>query len=216
MIEKSKKEISKKQKELKERIEKILKNPSYNDPVYKSLQKLFKNNSQINLNRENKVRVKIRNLAKKRFILGYPPRKKTDNSIGDAVNWEWIINCAEVTGKHIIIVTRDSDFGCNYDDDSILNDWLKQEFKQRISQKRKIVLTDKLSHAFQLVEIPVTTEMIEEEENVINISMRYYNTHSIQEAIKRIQENMKLNELQETMRRIQLNLGGFDLGNEKE
>lgn len=194
MIDKSKKDISKKQKELKNRIEKILKNPKYNDPVFKSLQKLFNHNSQINLNRENKVRFKIRNLAKKRFILGYPPRKKTDNSIGDAVNWEWIIKCAEETGKHIILVTRDSDFGCNYDNDSFLNDWLKQEFKQRISQKRKIILTDKLSRAFQLVEIPVTDEMIEEEENIINTSFQYFNNQQIQDAIKSIQENMKIKE----------------------
>ena len=101
MIEKWKKNISKKQKELRERIEKILKNPTYNDPVFKSLQKLFSYKSDINLNRENKVRFTIRNLAKKRFLLGYPPRKKTNNSIGDAVNWEWIIRCAENTGKHM-------------------------------------------------------------------------------------------------------------------
>lgn len=118
MIEKSRKDILKKQKELREKIEKILKNPNYNDPVFKSLQKLFNHNSNINLNRDNKIRFKIRNLAKKRFVLGYPPRKKTDNSIGDAVNWEWILSCAETTGKHIILVTRDSDFGCNYDDES--------------------------------------------------------------------------------------------------
>ncbi len=215
MIEKSKRNISKKQKELRERIEKILKNPTYNDPVFKSLQKLFSHKSEINLNRENKVRFTIRNLAKKRFLLGYPPRKKTDNSIGDAVNWEWIIKCAENTGKHIIIVTRDSDFGCVYDDDSHLNDWLKQEFKQRISQKRKIVLTDKLHRAFQLVEIPVTKEMIEEEENVISKSFRNFNTHQLQEAIKRIEENMKRNEWQETIRKLRNDYGNPNLENEE-
>jgi len=215
MIEKSKKDISKKQKELKGRIDKILKNPSYNDPVYKSLQKLFKHDSPINLNRENKIRFKIRNLAKKRFILGYPPRKKADNSIGDAVNWEWILNCAETSGKHIILVTRDSDFGCNYEDDSFLNDWLKQEFKQRISQKRKIILTDKLSRAFQLVEIPVTEEMIEEEEKVIDVAMRNYQMLNLHETMKRLQENMKLYELQETMRRLRINLGYDENDNEK-
>ncbi len=210
MIEKSKENISNKQKELKGIIEKILKNPSYNDPVYKSLQKLFRHNSSINLNRENKIRFKIRNLAKKRFILGYPPRKKGDNSIGDAVNWEWVLKCAENSGKHIILVTRDSDFGCNYEDDSFLNDWLKQEFKQRISQKRKVILTDKLSRAFQLVEIPVTDEMIEEEEKVIDVSMRNYQMHNIHETIKRMQENVKLNELQESIRRLRTNLGYDD------
>lgn len=216
MIEKSKKNIAKKQNELKERIDRILKSPNYNDPVFKSLQKLFTNKSELNLNRENKIRFTIRNLAKKRFILGYPPRKKTDNSIGDAVNWEWIIKCAENTGKHIIIVTRDSDFGCSYENDSHLNDWLKQEFRQRISQKRKIVLTDKLHVAFQLVEIPVTNEMIEEEEKVISTSLRNYNSHSLQEAILSLRENIRLNELQEALRKMQQNLGNIDSNQDDE
>lgn len=216
MIEKSKKTIAKKQKELKERIEKILKDPNHNDPVFKSLQKLFSNGSNLNLNRENEIRFEIRDLAKKRFILGYPPRKKSDNSIGDAVNWEWIIECAKNTGKHIILVTRDSDFGCTYDNDSHLNDWLKQEFKQRISQKRKIILTDKLHKAFQLVEIPVTDEMIKEEESVINTSIRNYNTQKFEEAIKRFQENINLREWQETMRKIKESLGNIDLNQNDE
>ena len=202
MIQKSKKDISKRQKQLKEKIENILKNPKYNDPVFKSLQKLFQHKSEINLNRENEIRFEIRELAQKRFTLGYPPRKKADNSIGDAVNWEWIIHCAKTTGKNIIIVTRDSDFGCNYDDDSHLNDWLKQEFKQRISQKRKIVLTEKLTTAFKLVEIPVTEEMIEEEENVIKLSKNNYNFHQLQTAIQHWQNNFNNNGLSESMRRI--------------
>lgn len=216
MIEKAKKTIAIKQKELKERIEKILKSPNYNDPVFKSLQKLFSNNSEINLNRENKIRFSIRNLAKKRFLLGYPPRKKTDSSIGDAVNWEWIIKCAENTGKHIIIVTRDSDFGCTYENDSHLNDWLKQEFKQRISQRRKIVLTDKLHVAFKLVEIPVTEEMIKEEEEVISTSLRNFNSHNLQEALKRLQENLKINEWQESIRKMQQSIGNIDFNQNEE
>ncbi|MCB0744174.1 MAG: DUF4935 domain-containing protein [Ignavibacteriae bacterium] len=202
MISKSRKDIQTKQKKLKDKIEKILKNPVYNDPVYKSLQKLFKHKSDINLNRENKKRFKTRNLAKKRFLLGYPPRKKSDNSIGDAVNWEWIITCALETGKHIILVTRDSDFGCTYEKESYLNDWLLQEFKQRISRQRKIIFTDKLSKAFQLVKIPVTQEMIEEENKVINLSLENYfnsklfesinniNTSDWMKSIKRTQEIM--------------------------
>jgi predicted nucleic acid-binding protein len=41
MIKKSKKDIDDQQKKLKERIEKILKNPNLNDPVYKILQKKY-------------------------------------------------------------------------------------------------------------------------------------------------------------------------------
>ena len=184
MIKKSKKEIDDQQKKLKERIEKILKNPSLNDPVYRILQKLFNHKSQINLNRENKERFTVRRLALKRFMLGYPPRKSSDNSIGDAINWEWIIKCAEKSKKDIIIVTRDTDFGAIHENESYLNDWLKQEFRQRISQQRKLILTDKLSRAFKLVEIPVTREMIEEEENVIKVSSDLYNNKLLRDIEK--------------------------------
>jgi polyhydroxyalkanoate synthesis regulator protein len=97
-----------------------------------------------------------------------------------------------------------------------LNDWLKQEFKQRISQKRKIILTDKLHIAFQLVEIPVTEEMIKEEEEVISNSLRNFNALNLQEAIKRVQENLKMSELQETIRKMQQNIGGIDFNKNDE
>jgi predicted nucleic acid-binding protein len=189
MIKKSKKDIDEQQKKLKERIEKILKNPNIHDPVYKMLQKVFSHKSPINLNRDNKQRFTIRRLALKRFMLGYPPRKSTDNSIGDAINWEWIIKIAETTKKHIIIVTRDTDFGAIHENESYLNDWLKQEFRQRISQQRKLILTDKLSKAFKLVEIPVTKEMIEEEENVIKVSAEQYKHKLYSELLKRFKES---------------------------
>lgn len=189
MIKKSKKEIDSQQKKIKERIEKILKNPGVHDPVYKILQKVFKHESNINLNRENKQRFRIRRLAMKRFMLGYPPRKSGDNSIGDAVNWEWIIKCAEDSKKDIIIVTRDTDFGAIHEKESYLNDWLKQEFRQRINQQRKIILTDKLSIAFKLVEIPVTQEMVEEEENVIKVSSVQYNQKLFNEIFKKFKDS---------------------------
>tara|TARA_B110000908_G_C10221385_1_gene435537 strand:- start:67 stop:948 length:882 start_codon:yes stop_codon:yes gene_type:complete len=188
MIKKQKKEIDTQQKKLKEKIEKILTNPNRNDEVFKKLQKVFKHKCDYNLNRENKQRFTIRRLALKRFMLGYPPRKNSDNSIGDAVNWEWIIKCAETSKKHIIIVTRDTDFGAIHENESYLNDWLKQEFKQRISQQRKLVLTDKLSRAFQYVEIPVTKEMIEEEEKVIKLSNELYRKKIRDIILKKLRE----------------------------
>lgn len=199
MMKKSKTEIDNQQKKIKLQIERILKNPNLYDPVYKSLQKIFTNKSEINLNRDNKIRISIRNLAKKRFLLGYPPRKKDDNSIGDAINWEWIIKCAEQTGKHIIIVTRDTDFGAITENESYLNDWLKQEFKQRISQKRKLILTDKLSKAFQLVEIPVSKEMIEEEKIVIKESFME-SQERLKEMIKKLSETINLSDYMKSMK----------------
>jgi len=55
-----------------------------------------------------------------------------------------------------------------------LNDWLNKEFKERVSRKRKLILTDKLSTAFKAVQIPVSKEMIEEEEKVIDLSSLKY------------------------------------------
>jgi hypothetical protein len=125
MIKNAQKQIGMQQKKLKERIDKFLANPGTQDNVFQTLQKLFKTESEFNLNRENKKRFAIRRLAAKRFFLGYPPRKKGDNSIGDAINCEWIIDCASRTDKHIILVTRDNDFGINNNDTCHLNDWLQ-------------------------------------------------------------------------------------------
>lgn len=183
MIKKSQKLITSQQKKIKDRIDKILTSPATQDKVFQTIQRVFKTESDYNLDRENKKRHTIRRLALKRFYLGYPPRKKEDNSIGDAINWEWIIDCAARTEKHIILVTRDNDFGINYGDTSILNDWLQIEFRERISQKRKIILTDKLSRAFKLVEIPVSQEMIEAENTVIK-------TRKIDEQDKIINPNL--------------------------
>jgi hypothetical protein len=71
------------------------------------------------------------------------------------------------SGKDVVIVTRDSDYGLFYDGEAILNDWLRQEFKERISRKRNIYLTDRLSAAFKMISLSVSAEMEEEENRVI-------------------------------------------------
>jgi predicted nucleic acid-binding protein len=162
-LEKHRVRLIAQQKKLNEKIMSILGEPSRADPVYRTLQRLFKHRSGINLSREKDVRLEIRELAQKRFILGYPPRKSGDTSIGDAINWEWILRCALDTGKHVVIVTRDTDYGVIHQGSSHLNDWLLQEFIQRVSHKRKIILTDKLSHGLKLVHAAVTQEMEKEE-----------------------------------------------------
>jgi hypothetical protein len=167
IIAESKKTLTTQQGKLRKKIASILNNPSTNDPVFKSLNKLFAVDSPYNLGREKQIRFKIRNLARKRFCLGYPPRKKEDNSIGDAVNWEWLIHCAKESGKDIIIVTRDSDYGLQYDTQHYLNDWLMKEFKERVGKKRKILLLDKLAQAFKEVSIPVSQKAVKDEEEIV-------------------------------------------------
>lgn len=168
MIKKSQKEITKQQKIISEKIQNVLEKPGSHDEVYKVLQRIFKHESLYNLNRESKLRFGIRRLARKRFCLGYPPKKKGDNSTGDAVNWEWIVQCAINSGKDIVIVSRDGDYGVSYRDKWYLNDWLFQEFKQRVSQKRKILLTGKLSEALKIIHATVTAEMEAAEEGMID------------------------------------------------
>ena len=167
MIEKKKKEILAQKNLVSIKIQKILADPTHHDPVYQCLQRLFKSESPYNLVRPMKERFAIRSLARKRFFLGYPPRKKGDTSIGDSVNWEWIVHCAKQSGKHVVIVTRDTDYGITFDGKSYLNDYLRQEFSQRVSQQRKIILTDKLSFGLKTVHAAVTKEMEEEEARVM-------------------------------------------------
>lgn len=181
MIKKSQKEITKQQKIISEKIQNILEKPGTNDEVYKILQRIFKHKSDFNLNRDSKRRFAIRRLARKRFCLGYPPRKKGDNSVGDAINWEWIVQCAIDSSKDIVIVSRDGDYGVSYKDKWYLNDWLHQEFKQRVSQKRKILLTGKLSEALKTVHADVTEDMEVAEAQIIE-----------QQAHISAQENPKL------------------------
>lgn len=155
-IEKSRKTIEAARKKAIDRIEKLLRDPARSDPVYKVLQRLFRTDSNLNLSRNVKDRYRIRRLASKRFLLGYPPRKAGDTSCGDAVNWEWIIDCANRTSDEIIIVSRDSDYGVIHNDETYLNDWLREEFKQRVSKKRSIILTPRLTDAFKRANITVS------------------------------------------------------------
>ncbi len=168
LISKNKKIINTQQEKLKKRIASILEMPNRSDPVFKALSQVFKRDSEYNLARDKEIRFKIRNLARKRFCLGYPPRKNNDTSIGDALNWEWIIHCAEISGKDIVIVSRDSDYGVEYDKKYFLNDWLRLEFSERIGRRRKIVLTNKLAEAFNKVAIRVSAQAKRKEEELVS------------------------------------------------
>lgn len=155
---------------LKQRISRNLDRPSMYDPVYKVAQRLFGYTSPYNLKKGTDDYRAIYRLAWKRFIEGYPPRKRDDTSIGDALNWEWIIRCAERSGLDIVIVSRDADYAMTYDDVSYVNDWLLQEFKTRLSQKRKLHIADRLSTALKMMSVAVTAEEAQEEKEALATS----------------------------------------------
>jgi predicted nucleic acid-binding protein len=144
-------------RKMQTQIERVLRNPAQHDTVYAITQRLFKAESPYNLDRSKTIRRQIRSLARKRFSLGYPPRKDHDLSLGDAINCEWLIHCAIGSKcRRLIIVSRDSDYGVRHPKGPILNDWLVQEFKDRVSRKRTLILTDRLSEGLKSASIAVT------------------------------------------------------------
>ena len=167
-IETDRKDIDKQTIILLRKIESILRNPSRNDDVYKTAKRLFGASTDLNLKRPDTRRFTIRNLARKRFVLGYPPRKDSDVSIGDAINWEWLVYCAKDKNQDVVIVSRDTDYGCRFGGEMIINDWLAQEFKDRVNIRRKVTLTDKLMEGFKLAKISVKKKEVDDEKKLLS------------------------------------------------
>jgi predicted nucleic acid-binding protein len=178
---------------LKKRFSDLFYSPKLNDEVFRVLENVFHNPSEHVLTRDMKIRHEMKRLAWRRFILGYPPRKKNDTSIGDALNWEWIINCGKKYSGKIIIVSRDGDYGISIKDDVYLNDHLYQEYKERVGLKREIMLTNKLSDAFRELDVPITKqEVTAEKELVEEGSSNYFNeilSREYQRVIEKIDKD---------------------------
>jgi predicted nucleic acid-binding protein len=166
-LNKSIKEAAARVKALKTRLTKALANPAQHDPVYQACQRIFHRTSAIVLTRDNAVRHAIRRRALRRFLHGCPPRKKNDTSIGDALNWEWMVECAIAEKAELVIVSRDSDFGAVFEDHAYVNDHLRQEFSERVSKKRKLLLYTKLSEALEHFEVEVSPQEVEAESEIV-------------------------------------------------
>lgn len=162
------KSVADKVSKLRKSMENAFKTPYRYDDVYKVAQRLFHNfDSPLNLNRNTECKNKIRRLAFRRFIMGYPPRKKNDTSIGDAINWEWIVHVCKEQNANAIIVSRDGDYGVSYNDKSYINDWLSAEFKERVNKMKSVTLYDSLSSALKDLKVRITKAEEEEERRMI-------------------------------------------------
>jgi len=126
-IERDRKKINDRIKKLKSRLDKVLENPVRYDKVYQVLQRVFSKNQDVDLYRKRKNRYQVLDLAKERFWLGYPPRKKNDTSMGDAINWEWLIYIAKEKRADIWIVSRDSDFGVTQGNKRAVSEFMSQK-----------------------------------------------------------------------------------------
>ncbi len=188
-------------KKLKRKLGQALDNPAGYDPVYQTVQRIFHQDSGLILKRSDPIRRQIRSRAFKRFIVGCPPRKKSDTSIGDAINWEWMVECAIRNAAELVIVTRDSDYGIVHDNKAYINDHLRQEFSERVSKKRKILLYSKLSEALKHFEVAVTPQE-EAEEEIITSGPSFRKTKDLDiqtdaAAVLEILANMRLEDVPE-------------------
>lgn len=162
-ITKSHKEVTTHAKKLRARYLKAFQKPTTSDPVYQIAQRIFHKKDPLVLTLESKERHLNRRKALRRFLLGCPPRKKGDTSMGDAINWEWMIECAISQNAELVIASRDSDYGTVFDNVAYVNDHLRQEFSERVSKRRKILLYHRLSDALEHFKIAVTEEEKREE-----------------------------------------------------
>lgn len=158
VLNRSLKEAETRVKSLKYKLTKVLQNPAAHDPVYQACQRIFRKADGISLTREDPIRHVIRRRAFRRFLHGCPPRKKQDTSIGDAINWEWMVHCADAASAELVIVTRDSDYGAHFEGVGYINDHLRQEFSERVSKKRKLLLYSRLSDALKHFAVPITPQ----------------------------------------------------------
>lgn len=160
------KEAEKRVRNMKARLALALNSPSKHDPVYQACQRIFHRADKLVLTRENALRHLIRRKALRRFMHGCPPRKRGDTSFGDAFNWEWMIHCANAHNAELVIVSRDSDYGVVFDDKGYINDHLRQEFSERVSNRRELLLYTRLSDALKHFKIAVSAKEVQAEKDI--------------------------------------------------
>lgn len=171
--------------ELRKSTEGALGNPQESDPVYQRAMKIWLGDEELNLNRAKEERFGIRELAKKRHVLGFPPKKPDDISIGDAVNWEWMIWCAKHSsiGSNVLIVSRDGDYGVTINNESYLNDWLKEEFRERVAPDAEVRLTVRITDAMRLLNESVSKTDESEEDRLAEDWLREASRRSTLNAL---------------------------------
>lgn len=173
MIERDRLAIEKRIGRLRDKLRRALVNPAQHDPVYKTCQRIFGRDSELVLGVDDERRMRrlrrvIREKATRRFLLGCPPRKGSETSIGDAVNWEWMVHCAQEHDAELVILTRDQDYGPRFGKTLLLNDHLNQEFKERVSQKRKVLLYNSAALALKHFDVKVAKQVVKDELDFIS------------------------------------------------
>jgi hypothetical protein len=151
------KELKNGVRQLNLKLQKILKDPIECDDVYKTLRHIFSKSDELNLTEDLPQAEQIFKQAQRRFTLGYPPRKKNDISIGDSINWEWLIYVASKRQADVYLVSRDGDFGVELEREYYLNDFLKDEFNRRVGNGVTIYFSQALTDVLKKFEVSVSS-----------------------------------------------------------
>jgi len=69
-------------------------------------------------------------------------------------------------------VSRDSDYGVTVDGKSYINDHLRQEFSDRVSRKRHLLLYARVSEALKHFKVPVSAAATKAESDLVGVSSR--------------------------------------------
>lgn len=159
-------------KKIKSRLPQILEDPESNDHVYQICHEIFRKADGLRFGQHHCDWKEIQEAAETRYRLGYPPRKSSDTSMGDAVNWEWIIHCSKSSKANIAIVSRDGDYGRFSEEKGYLNDHLRREFSDRVGKERKISLHQKLTAVLKQFKVIVPEKEQQEENRIIQSAER--------------------------------------------
>lgn len=120
--------------------------------------------------------------AEKRLKLGNPPGK--NNSLGDAINWEFLLE-AVPQNQDLIVISRDGDF-VSFMDKERLHPFLDDEWKE--NKKSKIYFYNSLSNFFNNHDIKIKLEDKELKDFLIeklDESRNFLNTHSAIDKLSR-------------------------------
>lgn len=152
---------------IKNNLPKMLEDPGANDQVYQICSGVFGKNDRLCYRVHNPRWREIKDAALTRYQRGYPPRKPGDTSMGDAVNWEWIVYSTRTLKRNVVIVSRDSDYGQFHDGKAYLNDQLRQEFTDRVGKEYRITLYRTITAALKDFQVIVTPKEEQEENSII-------------------------------------------------
>lgn len=167
-FERAQRDLAARHKAMKDRLARAIQKPG-GDPAY-TLTKKVLSSSAYWLDYDAEEASSIIKRATLRAARGSPPKKDRDATLGDAINWEWCLHVCSGQSKDLVIVSRDSDYGARVGNRAVPNTFLTEEFKRRVSKKRKLVLTPQLTEALKLLGGNISKKDQEEEKASLTVT----------------------------------------------